>query len=86
MLGFPKGAFHLEFTLQRGQLAPPAPTKENLLVFYYPDLNEWQNIVDQFLQLGFKPVPSHNPYWDKNGLTFEDPDGYRVVLQQTSWG
>ncbi|MAT42974.1 MAG: hypothetical protein CL609_11570, partial [Anaerolineaceae bacterium] len=62
MLGFPNSAFHLEFTLQQGELAPPAPTKENLLVFYYPDQQEWQTISNRFLQLGFEPVPSHNPY------------------------
>jgi len=26
-----------------------------------------------------------NPYWDRCGLTFEDPDGYRVVLQRENW-
>jgi len=30
-------------------------------------------------------VKAFNPYWDKNGKTFEDPDGYRVVLQRASW-
>jgi hypothetical protein len=34
---------------------------------------------------GFPPVPSFNPYWDRDGLTFEDPDGYRVVLQHGAW-
>ncbi len=24
-------------------------------------------------------------YWDRQGITFEDPDGYRVVLQRTDW-
>jgi catechol 2,3-dioxygenase-like lactoylglutathione lyase family enzyme len=36
-------------------------------------------------ELGHKPVKAFNPYWDKKGKTFEDPDGYRVVLQQASW-
>ena len=34
---------------------------------------------------GFKVVPSFNPYWDPRGRTFEDPDGYRTVLQQAAW-
>jgi hypothetical protein len=34
---------------------------------------------------GFAPVPSYNPYWDVTGRTFEDPDGYRVVLQCAAW-
>lgn len=24
---------------------------------------------------------SFNPYWDASGQTFEDADGYRIVLQ-----
>jgi hypothetical protein len=34
---------------------------------------------------GFEPVPSFNAYWDRNGRTFEDSDGYRVVIQQAAW-
>jgi hypothetical protein len=33
------------------------------------------------LGAGFVPVSAVNPYWDRDGVTFEDPDGYRVVLQ-----
>ena len=31
-------------------------------------------------QLGAEPVPPANSYWADHGLTFEDPDGFRVVL------
>ena len=34
---------------------------------------------------GHKPVKPFNPYWDNKGRTFEDPDGYRVVLQNAGW-
>ncbi len=34
---------------------------------------------------GFKIVKSFNPYWDNSGKTFEDPEGYRVVLQNKTW-
>jgi prolyl oligopeptidase len=37
------------------------------------------------LAAGFKQVSSFNPYWETRGRTFEDPDGYRVVLQQAEW-
>ncbi|MGO9498573.1 MAG: hypothetical protein ACLQA5_17970 [Solirubrobacteraceae bacterium] len=26
-----------------------------------------------------------NPYWDEHGVTFEDPDGFRVVLVPDRW-
>jgi hypothetical protein len=41
--------------------------------------------VAQLEGLGYMPVKAFNPYWDKNGKTFEDPDGYRVVLQNAIW-
>ena len=85
MLGHPGAQYHLEFTCQQGVTAGHAPTKENLLVFYLPDAGEWQTAVQRMRDKGYNSVPSHNPYWDHRGLTFEDADGYRVVLQNASW-
>jgi hypothetical protein len=34
---------------------------------------------------GHAPVAAFNPYWDRTGITFEDPDGYRVVLCRDGW-
>ena len=34
---------------------------------------------------GFREVESFNPYWAAKGRTFEDPDGYRTVLQNAAW-
>lgn len=85
MLGCQGAAFHLEFTRKRGHIAGKAPTKDNLLVFYLPDEAEWKRAVDRMEHHGHRPVKSFNPYWDKRGKTFEDPDGYRVVLQHASW-
>jgi len=85
MLGHKDLAYHLEFTSQRGHRAAAAPNKESLLVFYLPDRNEWQVAVKRLLAGGHEPVESYNPYWDVNGKTFEDADGYRVVLQNAGW-
>jgi hypothetical protein len=85
MLGSPGAAYHLEFTRKRGHSAGRAPTQENLLVFYLPDEADWRAAVARLEQAGYAAVPSANPYWDRVGRTFEDPDGYRVVLQQAAW-
>jgi catechol 2,3-dioxygenase-like lactoylglutathione lyase family enzyme len=85
MLGMPGATYHLEFTHQRGHLAGRAPTKENLLVFYLPDTGEWTSALDRMETAGYQSVSSLNPYWDRHGRTFEDPDGYRVVLQNAAW-
>jgi hypothetical protein len=34
---------------------------------------------------GFEAVSSFNPYWNARGRSYQDPDGYRVVLQQAAW-
>lgn len=85
MLGHLGADYHLEFTRKTGHTSGKAPTEENLLVFYFPDEIEWLQAVDQMTRNGHRPVKSFNPYWDKNGKTFEDPDGYRVVLQHAAW-
>jgi catechol 2,3-dioxygenase-like lactoylglutathione lyase family enzyme len=85
MLGVPGAPYHLEFTHARGHSAGRAPTADNLLVFYLPDDLQWKNAVNRFKRSGYEPVTSFNPYWDRYGLTFEDPDGYRVVLTQETW-
>jgi catechol 2,3-dioxygenase-like lactoylglutathione lyase family enzyme len=85
MLGHQGAAYHLEFTRKRGHSAGKAPTQDNLLVFYLPDEAEWQAAVTRLEGYGYEPVKSFNPYWDKAGKTFEDPDGYRVVLQNAPW-
>ena len=85
MVGAPGAQYHLEFTHQRGQSVGGATTKENLLVFYLPDQGAWSSAVDRMTAAGYCPVPSLNPYWDRHGRTFEDPDGYRVVLQNAAW-
>jgi len=36
-------------------------------------------------EAGHGAVPSINPYWDRDGVAFEDPDGYRVVIQNAAW-
>jgi catechol 2,3-dioxygenase-like lactoylglutathione lyase family enzyme len=85
MLGDKGAAYHLEFTHKRGHTAGRAPTEDNLLVFYLPDEAKWQQAVQRLESCGYKPVKAFNPYWDKQGKTFEDPDGYRVVLQNARW-
>jgi len=85
MLGRRGAAYHLEFTRKDGHKAGKAPTEDNLLVFYLPDVEEWKAAVERMEGLGYKPVKAFNAYWDKMGKTFEDADGYRVVLQNSGW-
>ena len=84
MLGQRGEAFHFEFTRERGVDAPRAPSDDHLLVFYLAGPAELAARVERMIANGFHPVASHNPYWDARGRTFEDADGYRVVLTSES--
>jgi hypothetical protein len=85
ILGHPNQPYHIEFTSQRGHEVGKAPTRDHLLVFYIPGKDDWESTFAQMLSAGFREVPSYNPYWDVQGRTFEDIDGYRVVLQNAAW-
>jgi hypothetical protein len=85
ILGRPDEAYHLEFTTQRGHLAGRAPTEEHLLVFYIGDRSQWESTCARLERAGFRRVQPRNPFWDVKGRTFEDADGYRVVLQNATW-
>ena len=85
MLGRRGAAYHLEFTRKAGHPVGRAPSEDNLLVFYLPEEAEWDTAVARMRKAGHRPVKAFNPYWDMHGLTFEDPDGYRVVLQNERW-
>jgi hypothetical protein len=52
---------------------------------YLPEVADWKDAVARMQRAGFPPQASCNPYWDVSGMTFEDPDGYRVVLQNAPW-
>ena len=85
MLGVAGAIYHLEFTYSRKHPVPPAPTVEDLAVFYIPAESEWQATCASMLAAGFKQVTAFNPYWELRGRTYEDRDSYRIVLQQAEW-
>ena len=85
ILGHPNHSYHLEFTHHRGHTVGVAPSQDNLIVFYLPDKSDWDISRETMLKAGFVEVDSYNPYWDQSGCSFEDLDGYRIVLQNTKW-
>ena len=84
MLGRAGMGYHFEFTRCGAHPVRPAPSVEDLAVFYVPDPDEWARACERMLAAGFRAAAPFNPYWDRQGRTFEDPDGYRVVLQRAS--
>jgi catechol 2,3-dioxygenase-like lactoylglutathione lyase family enzyme len=75
-LAIPGTGAHLEFTAGGGHRAPE-PHPESLLVLYLGDEDAVRRVAARIKP---DPVAPANPYWAGHGLTFEDPDGFRVVL------
>ncbi|GAA0413792.1 MAG: VOC family protein [Bacillota bacterium] len=84
ILGLPEITYQLEFTKHVDGSPCPAPTKDNLLVFYIPVQKEIISIVKRLQDMGCYEVDPENGYWKEKGITIEDPDGWRVVLMNTN--
>jgi catechol 2,3-dioxygenase-like lactoylglutathione lyase family enzyme len=80
-LEVPGTGAHLELTAG-GVHGAPVPHPESLIVLYLGDEEAVQTVG---ARLAVKPVAPANPYWAQHGLTFEDPDGFRVVLVPERW-
>lgn len=80
MIGLPTEPFHLEFTHASGGSPCPAPTKDNLLLLYLESEQVYISAVKRMEVHGHRPVEQENPYWKDKSQTFEDPDGWGVVL------
>ncbi|WEM45894.1 VOC family protein (plasmid) [Photobacterium sp. DA100] len=85
VLGHKKHPYHIEFVHKVGSAAGTAPSHEHLLVFYVDCSQAWERACRNMIDAGFSVVESSNPYWEQVGKTFEDIDGYRVVLQNRDW-
>jgi hypothetical protein len=84
MVGPPGAAWHLELVLDPEAAESSRPSEEDLLVLYLgqtPSTELVQRLVDH----GGRRVPARNPYWDRWGVTVEDPEGYRLVLCSRTW-
>jgi catechol 2,3-dioxygenase-like lactoylglutathione lyase family enzyme len=81
LLGLPGMPYHLEFTQHDHGSPGPAPSRTNLLVLYFDDLTQVEQVASRLATLGHLPVEAENPYWTENGaVTIEDPDHWQVVL------
>jgi hypothetical protein len=85
MLGFPGGAWHLELVHAAAEGFPvPAPTEEDLLVLYVQGPVD-EGLIERMVKAGGERVVARNEYWERWGVTVQDPDGYRVVLSTRGW-
>ncbi|MDP9794506.1 catechol 2,3-dioxygenase-like lactoylglutathione lyase family enzyme [Catenuloplanes nepalensis] len=80
MVGAPGAAWHLELVASD---VAPAPTAEDLLVLYLDGPVD-DALSTRLTAAGGRRTPQGD-YWDRWGVTFTDPDGYRLVLSTRGW-
>jgi hypothetical protein len=80
-LALPGGA---ELELTAGPAQPSPGTDEDLLVLYVETPEEVDAVGARLTAAGAVAVTAANPYWQRWGLTFLDPDGYRLVIATRS--
>ena len=80
-LDIPGTGAHLELTAGGGH-GTPEPHPESLLVLYVGDAAALEAIA---ARLARDPLAPANPYWTEHGMTFEDPDGFLVVVVPEPW-
>lgn len=73
--------WHLEFTVS-SEKPQHEPDDDDLLVFYAESDAEFEHLVGQFSSNNIEPVAAKNPYWNANGKTYTDPDGFRIVISK----
>lgn len=76
-LALPEGG---QLELTAGPAAPSPGTDEDLLVVYTDGLEAVAAIGSALQVAGVRRIGAANPYWNRWGQTFLDPDGYRVVV------
>ncbi len=85
VLGHKNHSYHLEFTNRLSVEPKEHQVADTYLVFYMPDSREWEWACRSMIEAGFKFVEARNPYWKRVGKTYEDIDGYRIVIQNRDW-
>lgn len=86
MAGYKGSPFHIEITFEHGFKGILSPSPEDLIIFYVSDKDEWLTLTNRIEEMGYKPIPAGNAYWDERGITYVDPDGYRVVIENDEGG
>jgi len=77
-LGRQSASWHLEFTVSNGK--PVHQYDEDDILVFYTTKMDHEIILKKINEVGIKEIPSKNPYWNRNGNMFLDPDGCRVII------
>ncbi len=78
-IGKPTFDWHLEFITTHEDVNHQFD-EDDCLVFYPTTQQEYDEIIERLELHHIKPIKSKNPYWNDNGISFLDPDGFIVIV------
>lgn len=71
--------WHFEFT-QSDAKANHFSDEDDITVLYPDTIEEYNSLINKLLNNNISTIASKNPYWNKNGKMFMDPDGFRIII------
>lgn len=71
--------WHIEFTTSP-ERADHHADADDLLVFYCDSREQMDDIIERATAKNIATVKPKNDYWQHNGVTLADPDGFLVVV------
>lgn len=80
-LGRKETDWEIEFTVSH-DLPEHQPDDDDLFVFYAATETELAQMRESFRQHNIPEENAKNPYWALNGVTYKDPDGFRIVISK----
>ncbi|WP_313359616.1 VOC family protein [Empedobacter sp.] len=78
-IGKPDLDWHLEFTTTHENINHHFD-EDDCLVFYPTTQQKYNKLIERLEIHHIKPIKSKNPYWNENGISFLDPDGFVVIV------
>lgn len=77
-LSYPGESWELEFTVSRDQ--PKNVPDEDDMIIIYPSEEVFEQICSRLTDANKFPIEPKNLYWEIHGVTYLDPDGFRIVI------
>ncbi|WP_312923139.1 VOC family protein [Empedobacter brevis] len=71
--------WHLEFTTSSDDVNHQFD-EDDYLVFYPETQDEYEAVIKNLEFYRIEPIQAKNPYWNINGISFLDPDGFVVIV------
>lgn len=78
-IGKPDLGWHFEFTAS-SEKPNHFPDADDATVLYPQTQSEYDALISNIHSHGLQLHRAKNPYWNQNGTTISDPDGYLVII------